>query len=44
MDVNGISEPGEVTPLAEHGIVALSCRHVVVTEEDSMVAAYATKA
>jgi tetratricopeptide (TPR) repeat protein len=25
---NGISEPGEVRPLASHGIVAVSCRHV----------------
>jgi hypothetical protein len=28
------------TPLESHGIEALSCRHVMVSEEDSTVAAY----
>ncbi len=27
-NTNGISEPGEVRPLADHGIVGLSCRYV----------------
>ena len=40
-NINGISEPGEVTPVDAHGIVALSCRHIVVSDEDSTVAAYA---
>jgi hypothetical protein len=42
-DIDGISDPGEVTPLAHHGITALSCRHDVVSDEDSTVAAYAAK-
>ena len=27
-NTNGISEPGEVRPLSDHGIVGLSCRYV----------------
>ena len=42
-DIDGVSDPGEVTLLANHGIVALSCRHVVVSDEDSTVAAYSTE-
>ena len=42
-NINGISEPGEVTPVNAHGIVALSCRHTVVPEEDSRVAAYSAE-
>jgi tetratricopeptide (TPR) repeat protein len=41
-DIDGVSDPGEVTSLNDHGIAALSCRHVVDTDEDSTVAAYAT--
>jgi hypothetical protein len=37
---NGVSEAGEVTPLDNHDIVALSCQHTVVREEDTMIAAY----
>ncbi len=37
---NGISEPGEVRPLAAHGIVALSCRGEACREHSSDVAAY----
>ena len=40
VNVNGVSEAGEVTRLEGNGIEALSCRHVVVSEEDSTVAAY----
>jgi tetratricopeptide (TPR) repeat protein len=36
---NGVSEAGEVTPLDNHDIVALSCQHTVVREEDTMIAA-----
>ena len=42
-DIDGVSDPGEVTSLADNGIVALSCHHVVVTDENAMVAAYAPK-
>ena len=41
-DIDGVSDPGEVTSLNDHGIASLSCRHVVVSDEDSTVAAYAT--
>jgi hypothetical protein len=40
VNINGVSEAGEVMPLERHGIEALSCRHVVVPDEDSTVAAY----
>jgi tetratricopeptide (TPR) repeat protein len=43
LDVDGVSDPGEVASLAHHGITALSCRHVVVQDENSPVAAYATE-
>lgn len=39
-NTNGVSEPGEGRSLDAHGIVSLSCRQVVVPEEDSTVAAY----
>jgi hypothetical protein len=42
-NVNGVSDRGEVRSLAAHDIVALSCRHSVVPEEDSLVAAYSTE-
>ena len=41
MNINGRSDPGEVTPLEHYGITALSCRHVLVTDEESSVGAYA---
>ena len=39
-DIDGVSDAGEVTSLTSHGIIALSCRHIVVHDEDSSVAAY----
>lgn len=37
---NGVSEPGEVRPLAEHGIVALSCRSQADRAHPKCIAAF----
>ena len=39
---NGVSDPGEVKPLAEWGIVAISCRHVTDTTHPDRIA-YSTR-